>query len=138
MRWSRLVPVAMLGVLSVAYVLQRDALFGRAPLLAILEFPIGVAVLALLLSLALRPAARPVPPPEWRRHEQIVRQLSDPAEAPIASLIERYIATGEGAGEVAAVLDPDAVGALGTELSTIHSRRKRESKINQIVLEQGA
>ena len=138
MRWSRIVPVVVLGLLAVGYLLLRDSLMGRIAHLGILEFPVAVLVFGILLYLALRPAAKPVPPPEWRRHEQIVRQMPDPAATSLASIVERYIETGEAPDEAARVLAPESHEGLAATLSTITSRRKRRSEVEHLVHDPGA
>lgn len=140
-------PVGVLGILAVGYVLGRPILLAARPDLAIFEFPVGLVVIALLLWLALRRGARPTPPPEWRKHEQVVRQLDDPAAAPLATTIHDYIETGQGADEAARVLahavvrEPSqrekARARILTTLSSASSRRKRENAIRD-QLDQGA
>lgn len=137
----RLVPVALLGVLGVAYVLIRPSLAARNPYLAIWEFPLGALVVALLLWMALGRRRPETPPVPWRRHEQVVRALPDPALAPLVSALDRWVETGEDPQSAADVLarartsDPaerETLRAqLASQLAQKSSRRKRESLIRQ-------
>jgi hypothetical protein len=140
--------VIVLGALAVGYVLARPSLGGVVPHLAILEFPVGMAVVAALLALALWPDGKRAPPPApWRRHEQVVRRLPDPAAAPLVAAVERYLETGEGAEEAADVLAAGMGHDLSQRaghrqrilamLSSKGSRRRRESTLNE-VLDPGA
>lgn len=139
MRWSRLIPVFILGALAVDYVLIRPALLAVIPHLAIFEFPVGAVLVALLIwaGLRRRQAAKPAPALPWRRHAQVVRPLPDPATRALAAPVERYLETGEEAERVADLLarasasDPAAQAELrarlAKELPLKSSRRKRES-----------
>lgn len=142
MQWRRLVPVALMGALGIAYVLARPALAASIPYLAILEFPVGALVLGILLWLALaRRTPRPEPQPEWRRHEQVVRALPDPATRAYMEPVEAWLETGERAEEAAVVLakaattEPAAQERLRAQLlpqlTLKASRRKRESLLKQ-------
>lgn len=145
-RWLRLVPVVLMGVLAIAYVLARPTLRSRIPYLDILEFPIGAAIVAILLWAALarrRPASEL---PVWRKHAQVVRELPDPALRPDMATLERWVDSGEGAEAAADVLararSPDPVEQqllkmeLVDKLTIKASRRKRETMLRQH-LEQG-
>lgn len=149
MRWSKLIPVFILGAVAIDYVLIRPALLAVVPHLAILEFPVGAALVALLIWLALRRRRAAAPPPAapWRRHEQVVRPLPDPAERDLAAPLARWLETGEEPERAAAQLARlaghdraarDALRArLAKELPLKSSRRKRESVLEHH-LDQGA
>lgn len=137
----RLVPVVLLGSLSVSYVLTRPALLARDPHLAIAEFPAGALIVGLLVWAALaRRRARAAPEP-WRRHEQVVRPLPDPALAADVDALERWVETGDAPEEAAGVLaraasrDPREQerlrGELAPTLAITRSRRKRESILKE-------
>lgn len=139
-RWHKLVPVFAMGSLVIAYVLARPALAARVPHLTILEFPLGALFVVAILWSAL---ARRRPPrvPSWRKHQQVVRIIPDPALAPYLSAIERWLETGEGHDAAAEVLaravtnDPlerERVRAkLVTHMQIKASRRKRESLLTE-------
>lgn len=144
-RWLRLVPVFLMGALAIAYVLMRPALAARVEHLAIFEFPVGALLVGLLIWVALK-RARPEPPEPFRRHEQVVRQLADPAIAPYVGALERWVQTGE-APEAAAEVIAKARSTDATEQERLRaqlvpdmqvkaSRRKRESMLKKH-LEQG-
>lgn len=136
-RWLRLVPVALMGSLAIAYVLARPALRGRIEYLDILEFPVGALVVALLLWAALARRRPDAPPVVWRKHEQIVRELPDPALRPDVATLDRWVETGEdpaGAADVLArahshdLAEQERLRArLAEELALKASRRKRGS-----------
>ena len=145
-RSLRLIPVALMGSLAIAYVLARPGLIERVAYLDILEFPVGALVVAILLWAALarrKPATPSVP---WRKHAQIVRDLPDPALRPDVAALERWVETGADPVAAADVLarakTHDAVeqerlrAQLAEDLSLKASRRKRESTLKQH-LEQG-
>lgn len=141
MRWSKLVPVAILGVGGVAYVLLRPAIIARWRNTDIFEFPLGAIVVALLLWAALGRGRPETPPPPWRRHTQVVRTLPDPAARPYVAALERWLETGENpeaaADVVARAQTPDAHrqerlrAELTQELAIKASRRKRESQLKR-------
>lgn len=141
MRWSKLIPVAILGVGGVLYVLLRPALLARWQNTDIYEFPLGAIVVALLMWAALGRRAPEKPPVPWRRHQQVVRALPDPAVRPYAAAIERWLETGEDPAAAAAVVArartadakrQEALRAeLTSELAIKASRRKRESQLKR-------
>lgn len=141
MRWLRLVPVFLLGVLGVAYVLLRATIVASVPNADILEFPVGAVVVAVLLWAALARRRPEAPPAPWRRHEQVVRPLPDPVLRPYAAALERWAQTGEEPASAADVLararttDPREQERLKAqlveELSVKASRRKRESQLKK-------
>ncbi|HVM45165.1 MAG TPA: hypothetical protein VM582_04450 [Candidatus Thermoplasmatota archaeon] len=140
-RWLRLVPVFLMGALAIAYVLARPALRPRIQYLDILEFPAGALLIGVLLwaALAGRPRAPPAPP--WRRHEQVVRELPDPALRPDVVALERWLETGEDAAAAADVLARAATyeparqeslrAQLTEQLAVKASRRKREALLKR-------
>lgn len=145
-RSLRLVPVALMGILAVAYVLARPALLGRVQYLDILEFPVGALLIGLLLWAALarrRPERPPIP---WRKHAQVVRELPDPALRPDVLALERWLESGEEPGAAADVLARAAThdareldrlrAEIEREITVKASRRKRESMLKKH-LEQG-
>ena len=137
MRWLRLVPVALLGVLGVGYVIVRPKVVAAQPWAAFLEFPVAAVVIGVLLWIALRRRKPETPPVPWRKHEQVVRPLPDPALRPYEVALERWMETGEDPASAAAVLararTPDhreqerLRAELAQEMSVISSRRKRGS-----------
>jgi hypothetical protein len=141
MRWLRLVPVALLGILGIGYVFARPALTQAVPNAAILEFPIGAIVVAFLLWAALARGRPDDAPKPWRRHEQVVRALPDPAIRPDALALTRWAETGEDAAGAADVLarartsdrqERQRLRARLTEdLAIKASRRARESKLRK-------
>jgi hypothetical protein len=141
MRWLRLVPVVLLGILGIAYVLGRPALVAAAPWLELVEFPLGAVVVALLVWAALARRRPEAPPVEWRRHEQVVRPLPDPAVRPYVSALERWLETGEDPASAADVLARARTSdlreqerlrtELAKDLSLKASRRKRESQLKK-------
>lgn len=145
-RSARLVPVALMGSLAVAYVAARERIAARVPYLAIIEFPIGALIFGMLLWAALS-RRRPAPPVPWRRHQQIVRPLPDPAIALDLGTLERWLQTGQApeaaADVVARSVTTDAAtsdtlrGEIEQEMSSLASRRKRESYLKK-QLRQGA
>lgn len=145
-RSLRLIPVALMGSLAIAYVLARPGLRQRIPYLDILEFPVGALVVAILLWAALARRRPETPVVHWRKHAQIVRELPDPALRPDVAALERWVETGEDPLAAADVLarasthdlaEQERLRAqLAEDLSLKASRRKRESTLKQH-LEQG-
>ncbi|HUR67724.1 MAG TPA: hypothetical protein VM370_00630 [Candidatus Thermoplasmatota archaeon] len=129
-----------MGALAIAYVVMRPSLASRVRHLGILEFPAGAALVAAFLwaSLARR---KPEPAPRWRRHEQIVRPLPDPALTPAVAVLERWIETGEASDEAARVVaraattdegEQQALAArLAKDMTLTSSRKKRGSFLNK-------
>ena len=137
----RLVPVAALGIIAIAYVLARPALAARNPYITIWEFPLGALLVTLLLWMALGRRKPEAPPAPWRKHQQVVRPLPDPALAPFVSALDRWVDTGEDPHTAADVLarartndarERETLRAqLADQLATKSSRRKRESHLKQ-------
>lgn len=135
-RSLRLIPVVLMGSFAIAYVLARPGLVARVPHLPILEFPVGAAIVALLLWAALASRRPRVAPAPWRKHAQVVRELPDPALSPDLATLERWVERGEDPAAAADVLaraastdlrEQDRVRAeLAEELASRSSRRKRE------------
>ena len=145
-RSLRLIPVALMGSLAIAYVLARPGLLGRIEHLDILEFPIGALVVAILLWAALARRKPEAPAVPWRKHTQIVRELPDPALRPDVAALERWVESGDDPVAAADVLarakthdlvEQERLRAkLADDLSLKASRRKRESLLKEH-LEQG-
>lgn len=143
----RMIPVILLGSTAIAYVLARPGLAARVPHLAIWEFPVGALLVTILLWAALATRRDLTPLVPWRRHEQIVRALPDPALRADLTTLERWVETGDDPNAVADVVarartkdrhEQDRVRAeLAQILPTLHSRRKRGSAL-QHELEHGA
>lgn len=141
MSTRRLVPVVLLGVLAVGYILARPALAERFPDLAIAEFPAGMLVVGALIYSAMRRRTPEAPAAPWRRHEQVVRVLPDPAAERLEGVLERWVESGEGAAEAADVLacataqhvaDRERLRAeIARSLSDLGSRRKREALLER-------
>lgn len=142
-RSLRMIPVILLGSFAIAYVLARPGLAQRVPHLAILEFPFGALLIGLLLWAALARREKRAPPVAWRKHEQVVRTLPDPALEADARILERWIETGdapEAAGNVlarASSSDPSVQERTRAQFvsSSTHtsSRRKREQLLKKHV-----
>lgn len=131
-------PVVALGAFGVGYVLFRPTLAGIIPHLGIVEFPLGAGIVASLLWSALRRSRDELPAPAvWRRHEQVVRILPDPAMRANLDVLERWVETGENPAAAAVVLakattkdaqdEERARDALIPRLSQETSRKRRES-----------
>lgn len=150
MRWSKMIPVAILGVLAVAYLLVGPGLAPLVPHLAILEFPISVLVVGLLLWMALRrrPAERPPPAPEHRKHAQVVRAVPDPETARLAASLDAWVEKGEDAPQAAEALaraqtrDPEErqrlVADLRSKLASLTTRKQRAAFLQDLEKNPGA
>jgi hypothetical protein len=134
-----------MGALAIAYVLMRPALSRSVEHLAIFEFPVGALLVGTLVWIALK-GRRPEPPEPFRRHQQVVRTLPDPALAPYVGALERWVETGEGPEAAADVIAKAATtdaheqerlrAQLVPDMQVKASRRKRETLLKK-QLEQG-
>jgi len=103
LRASKVVPLAALALIGVAWIAVRP--FVAVPHLLLYEFPIGAALVALLVWIALRKPKRGGPAsPAWRKHEQVVRPLPDPEAARLEAALENWARTGDGVQEAATVV----------------------------------
>lgn len=140
-RSLRMVPVVLMGSLAIAYILARPTLATRVPYLAIIEFPVGAAIVALLLWAALARRERVAPPEPWHKHRQVVRALPDPAMERDLAVLERWLGSGDdpraAADVVARAVSTDPVvqdrtrADLTEQMSIRASRRKRESLLKK-------
>ena len=144
MRWLKPLLVASAGAALVAYLVVRPGLAAQNPHLHLYEFPLAVLAVSLLLWGTLRTpkAARPAPPPEWRRHEQVVRPLPDPEQGRLRAPLDAWLADGSRAAEAADVLaraegddDPARRDALrerlAREMGEARSARKRAALLRR-------
>lgn len=119
------------------YVVARPALAAAFPDLTIAEFPAGLLVVGGLLYWAFRRGEPQAPPAPWRRHEQVVRELPDPAAERFEHALDRWVQSGENPDEAADILarataqhaaDRERLRAeIAQSLSEQGSRRKREA-----------
>ena len=140
----RILAFVTLGLLAGLWLIARPAVLERWSLAWMLEFPIGLAVVALLAWLAMRPArTKERPESPWQRHEQVVRPLADPDAAPLQGALDAWVEHGESPGAAADVLaraletDPDlrerARARISTDMAEATSRRKREALLRRVL-----
>lgn len=134
----------VLGLAAGVWLIARPAVLAQWPMAALLEFPVGLAVVGLLCWLAARPArVKEKPEAPWARHEQVVRPLADPEAVPLAAAVDAWVESGQGAEAAADVLaralDPDDARRdahrqrLLQDMAAASSRRKREALVRRVL-----
>lgn len=134
----RILGFAALALLAGLWLVVRPTVLRVEPFARFYEFPVGLALVALLAWVAMRPArARETPERPWRRHAQVVRAVPDPEAAPLESALDAWVERGDDPQAAARVLaraldiDADAATRLEAEMRSATSRRKREAIVER-------
>lgn len=90
----RATALVLIVVLVGGWLVVRPSVAAAQPFLVFVEFPVALLVLPLVLWWGLRPRRLKKVEP-WRKHEQIVRRVPDPALARESAAVRDWIETGK-------------------------------------------
>lgn len=134
----RIFAFTALALLAGVWLVVRPTVLRMEPFARFYEFPVGLALVALLAWVAMRPArARETPERPWRRHAQVVRAVPDPEAAPLERALDAWVERGEDPQAASRVLaralglDADAATRLEADMRAANSRRKREALVER-------
>ncbi|MEA3199802.1 MAG: hypothetical protein QOE90_1230 [Thermoplasmata archaeon] len=133
MQARRVAPLAALLAVALVYVLLRPILADLVPHLGVVEYPIGAALVAGCVLLALRPRrARAPPAAPWRKHAQVVRPLPDPEAQARAAALDDWARTGAQPDRAQRILAQATGEDVAPAMGAATTERKRRALLSSL------